>query len=154
MHVLRSRERIPFGEIRGVNHQRIALPMADRVTVPLADAFGYMRTAVRGDDANVMDLFCFNGYVSRPLHDLQIAVVSRGKQGHYIRTSKTPGAQGEILRAVEFVSFGLGSYFREPRASLRRQRRNPPIRPHNDRGPLVPGQFRLTAVQPELREIV
>ncbi len=70
MQVLGPPERAQVGEIGGVDHQRISLPMADRVAIPLADGVGYVRTAVSGDHPNVVDLFCFNGYVSSALHNL------------------------------------------------------------------------------------
>src|SRR5207302_3878088 len=56
MQILSSPERAQISEIGRVDHQRIGLPMTDRVAIPLADAFGYMRAAVRGNDPNVVDL--------------------------------------------------------------------------------------------------
>src|SRR6267143_4888854 len=96
--------------------------MANRVAIPLVDAFGYMRTAIRGNGPNVVDHFCFDGHVSGALDNLQIAIIGRGKQGRsHVRPSQTPRAQGEVLRAVELVSFGLSSNFRNPLASVRCQ---------------------------------
>src|SRR3982074_1925311 len=129
--------------------------MANRVAIPLVDAFGYMRTAISGNDPNVVDHFCFDGHVSGTLDNLQVAVIGRGKQGRsHVRPSQTPRAQGQVLRAVELVSFGLSSYFRKPLASVRRQGRNRPLRPHNDWRSPVPGELSLAPVQAELGEIV
>src|SRR5258708_20244551 len=89
--------------------------MANRVAIPLVDAFGYMRTAISGNDPNVVDHFCFDGHVSGALDNLQIAVIGRGKQGRsHVRPTHTPRAQAQVLRAVHLVSFGLTSYFRKP----------------------------------------
>src|SRR5437899_3994306 len=69
-------------EIRGVDHQRITLPMSYRVPLPQADILWNMRTAVGGDDARgVVDLVK-QAHVSLPLDNLQqVAFVSAGPHG-------------------------------------------------------------------------
>src|SRR5689334_8630150 len=128
--------------------------MAHGVAIPLADVFGYMRTAIGGNHANVVDLFGFNGFKSSALHNLQIAVVVLRKQGRHVRPSDTPCAQRKVLRAVELMSFAFGAYFRNSGASLSRQRRNPPVRPDNNGSTSIPGELGLPTVQPELGEII
>src|SRR5438309_11526185 len=52
-----SSKRGAIREIRGVDHQRITLPMSYRVPLPQADILRNVRTAVGGDDARgVVDL--------------------------------------------------------------------------------------------------
>ena len=114
-----------------------------------------MRTPIGGDDPNVVDHFAFDGHITGTLHNLQITVVARGKQGRsHAPHSDAAGAQRPVLRSVELVSFGLGAAFGHSLASLRRQRRNSSFRPHDHRSPAVPCELGLAPVQPELTKIV
>src|SRR5438132_11624479 len=101
VQVLGSREGSQIREIGGVDYQRIAFPMADRVAQPLADVLGQMGTPIQGNEADVVDLLGFNGHVSGTLYDLKIAVVAGGKQWRsHVRTSQTTRFQWPVLRAV------------------------------------------------------
>src|SRR6266700_3395656 len=62
-----SSESASSSEIGGVDHQRTALPMANRVSLPLADVLRDMRAPVGGDDASGVVNLVEQGYVSRPL---------------------------------------------------------------------------------------
>src|SRR5580704_1731678 len=124
--------------------------MANRIAIPLADVCRQMRTAVGGNNTDIMNHFGFNGHVSGTLHNLQIAVVGRGNQRHYVQPGNTPCAQGKILWAIELVSLGFGAYFSQSLASVRIQRRNRPLRTHDDRSPPAPSELGLGSVEPEL----
>ena len=65
----------PVAEIRGVDHQRVALPMATRVAQPLADVLIEMPSPIERDDAGLVHLLLKNRHVSRSLHDLIVVVV-------------------------------------------------------------------------------
>src|SRR5580698_8221754 len=64
-----------FGEIGGVDHQRLTLPMADRVAHPQPYRGWRMRAPIQGNHADVMNHFTHNHHVVRRLHDLEVVVV-------------------------------------------------------------------------------
>src|SRR5260370_23308285 len=129
--------------------------MADRLAHRGANVFRYMRTAVRGNDAQVVDLLGLHGHESGTLYDLQIAVVARGKQGwSSARPSNTPRGQGPVLGAVEFMSLFLSRDLGESLSGFRRQGRDGSLQPHNQRRSPVPGNLGLKPVQPALGVIV
>src|SRR5262249_18696386 len=67
-------------EIRGVDHQRITLPMSYRVPSQEADVLRNMRTAIGGDNARQVIRLMKQTHVSRPLHNLQeVAFVGTGQ---------------------------------------------------------------------------
>src|SRR4029077_12825453 len=67
----RSSESASSSEIGRIDHQRIALPMADRVSLPLAHVLRDMRAPVGGNDASGVVNLVEQGYVSWPLHNLE-----------------------------------------------------------------------------------
>src|SRR5690242_21174530 len=77
-----SAESGQVGEIRGVHHQRIAFPMANRVALILANLLRDMRTPIRWNHSRrVVDLVQQN-HVSWAFDYLQQVVVSGpGKHG-------------------------------------------------------------------------
>src|SRR2546426_5629585 len=63
------------GEIRRIDDQCVAVPMAARVAEVLADALVQMRTPVQRDDSSFMNHFVENDHAIGTLHNLDIAVV-------------------------------------------------------------------------------
>src|SRR2546422_5107297 len=133
-HVLaRSPESRLVREIRGLDNQGLAFPMAARVSLPQPDILWKMRTAIEGDDTGFMAHLDENRDVSRPLYDLSIVVIGRGE---YWRPGalhdETTFGQRPILRAVEFMSpvlrRALGLSFPRRRC----QGRNPSVRRIDD----------------------
>src|SRR5260370_31453930 len=60
VQVLGSRKRTQIREIGGVDHQRIALPVAHRIAHPLLEVLSKMLTTVPRTDAYLVDLPSFN----------------------------------------------------------------------------------------------
>src|SRR6202043_2305000 len=72
-------------EIGRVDHERIALPMAVRVSLPLTDVLRDVRATVCGNDACGMVNLVKEGHVSRALHNLeQVTLAGRGKHGDHL----------------------------------------------------------------------
>jgi hypothetical protein len=70
----RTAEARLVGEVRRVDHERVAFPASDRVAHPLAHGCRQMR-GVHADDAGVVDHLGENHHVRRRLHDLVEVVV-------------------------------------------------------------------------------
>src|SRR5262249_43400057 len=112
--------------------QRVAFPMTDRIAIPLPDARGEMRATIRGNDADIVDFLGFNGHVSATLDDLQIAVVTGGKQRRSHSCAGDPTRlQRPIFYAVEFMALFFGRYIGESLSCLGGQLRNRSFRSHN-----------------------
>src|ERR1051326_3949716 len=69
-----------LGEIGGVDYQRVAFPMADRIAKPLADIFWGMRST-EANDAGIVHHLDEDHHVIGSLHDLVVVVVKNGKHG-------------------------------------------------------------------------
>src|SRR4030095_7397538 len=79
-HVLAcSPESGPVGEISGLDDERVAVPVAARITFQLTDALWKWRTVIQWNDADVMDHFYENSHISCALHNLNIVIVSSRK---------------------------------------------------------------------------
>ena len=63
--------------VSGLNDQGIALPTTTGITVPLADFVVEPRTPVHRDNANIVDIFNVDRYVSWSLKNLMRVVVTR-----------------------------------------------------------------------------
>src|SRR5439155_7210276 len=101
-------------EIRGVDDQRITLPMSYRVPLPQPDVLRNVRTAVGGDDAGGVVRLVKQRHVSRPLHNLQqVAFIGSGQHRN---SSPVPYdatlASRPVQIAVEFVPFVFRGDFR------------------------------------------
>src|SRR5207244_13377032 len=59
-----------IGEIRGVDHQRVTLPMSYRVSSQHSDVLRNVRTAMGRDDARRVVRFVKQSHISRPLYNL------------------------------------------------------------------------------------
>src|SRR5262249_10829958 len=69
-------------EIRGVDHQRIPLPMSYRVPLPQADILRNMRTAVGGNDERGVGYLVNHAHGPLPLDNMeQVAFVGAGPHG-------------------------------------------------------------------------
>ena len=75
-HVLAGAlERVLAVEIRRLDDQRLALPVAAVASRPLTDVWRQVRTSVERDDADVVDHLDENHHVAGRLHDLIVVVV-------------------------------------------------------------------------------
>ena len=77
----------PTVNIRGLNHERIALPTATRVAKPLSDGRCKMRPPIQRNDARVVDHLDKNHHVSGRLQDEVVVVVEAGQH----RSRHSPG---------------------------------------------------------------
>src|SRR5207253_208187 len=124
-----SSEGASSSEIGRVNHQRIAVPMANRVSLPLADSLRDMRAPVGGDDARgVIDLVK-KSHVSRPLHNLE-KVTLRSEAFHQMQllAGSSEGASSSEIGRVNHqriavpmanrVSLPLADSLRDMRAPV------------------------------------
>src|SRR5205807_2713487 len=130
-----SSEGASSSEIGRVNHQRIAVPMANRVSLPLADSLRDMRAPVGGDDARgVIDLVK-KSHVSRPLHNLEkVTLAGCGKhRDHLLAHQNTTLRQRPVLVTVEFVSLVFRGTFGVSLFGLWKHGRNHALRSHNQR---------------------
>src|SRR5580658_488409 len=66
-------------EVRSLDDQRVALPMAARVSEVAPDALSDMRPLVQGNDACLVDLLVENRHESGRLHNLRSVVIARRK---------------------------------------------------------------------------
>jgi hypothetical protein len=121
------------GEIGGVHHQRLTIPMAARVAEPLPDIRRQVRTAIQRNGSHVVDHFIQNDNRVARLNNLKIVVVGAGKHG---RAGGWPQqaalGQRAVLRAVGRVEpaplrAGVGALL-----SLRRHGRDSTIRRIDD----------------------
>src|SRR5258708_31850444 len=71
----RTPERTTWSEVGGVHHQRVALPMAPRVSSPLPDVRGQVWTPVQRDNANRVVHLVRDRKGALCLHNLYIVVV-------------------------------------------------------------------------------
>src|ERR1051325_1166258 len=61
-------------KIRGVDDQRLSLPMAPRIAVPLANRRWKVRPAVKWNDTGLVDHLHFHDHIFRSLKDLVVTV--------------------------------------------------------------------------------
>ena len=130
------------GEVRDIDDQRIAVPVATRVAQILAHAWRDMRTSVQGDDASLVDHLVENHYVPGTLKNLNITVVGvTGEPWQTLRDTTLPQAPVEprvgAAATLETTGGPQRPIARLHRGSLlrfRRQWRNFPVgRIHNQR---------------------
>src|SRR6185369_2605395 len=90
-----------LAEVRGLDHERVALPVAACVPHVETDASTRMRPGVEADDPGFMNHLVANRDVSRSLDDLiGVAVHARNhRPGKPARDAALP--QAEVLGAVE-----------------------------------------------------
>src|SRR5262245_226331 len=88
-----------FGEVCGVDDERIALPTASRVPSPLANVLGQMRTPVQRDHTSVVDHLVENHHVSGSLEKLNDIVIGTWKhRGSGVASQDTTLPQVSVLR--------------------------------------------------------
>src|SRR5437588_13114856 len=88
-------------EVRHVDHERVALPAATRVAIPLADAGRQMRTSVHDDVALPPLALAYvieDGDAARRLHDPAKAAGRRSKLGQ--PAGQAALRQGTVLGSV------------------------------------------------------
>ncbi len=115
-------------EVRRLDDQRVALPMATRVAVPLPDMVREWWASVQRDDSRGVDHLHQNYGVVRCLEDLKIIVVEprQPRQG----TRDASLGRVPLVGAVHT----LAAPDLEPSLALRRERRHPPVGRVDDEG--------------------
>src|SRR5262249_47363102 len=146
-----------IAEIRGIDYKCVALPMAARITQPLADTRFQVWNAIQRDDASFMNHFVKNDHTVRTLHDLDITVIRSARNSRQrLRDETLPQTAIEPrVRAASGFKAACGAqrtagqlFFSLAGACLRDQGRNLPIRRIDDqrrtmglddaRGPIPP----------------
>src|SRR5207237_9068376 len=120
-------------EIGCFHNERIALPMAARVSLPQADALWKMWTTIQWDDADVIVGLDNHRHISGSLDDLRLG----GDTARNLRRSSVSGDAARVqtgLRHVNAFLRALGGRVGLSFPRLWRQRRNSTIRRiHNQR---------------------
>src|SRR4030095_16244224 len=68
-------------EIRGLDHERIAVPPTARIADIVSDRLAYVRSAIERHDARFVDHLVHDGHVARRLHYLVTVVVAARQNG-------------------------------------------------------------------------
>ena len=140
-------ERRVLVKIRGLDHERIAFPVAARVAQPLPDTRADVRTPVEVNEPHLVNLLMQNRHESRRLRDLVVVVVPGRQRRHAVvqdaaflqrpvkpGVGRTPGSPRGRARIEHLLT-------------VRRQRRQPSVLRVDDERCAAD---RRTAVPPEL----
>ena len=93
---------VAVGKVRGLDHERVAFPAADRIAQPLPDRGWEVRPTVEVDDARVVDHLGVDDEGVRRLNELIVAVVRiRQHRRARSRERQTPILQAEVFRMLE-----------------------------------------------------
>src|SRR4029077_6981511 len=115
-------------EVRRLDDERVAVPVAARVAHIQADALARMRAAVQPDHPRFMNHLVADGDEALPLHDLVRVAIHAGQHRSWEppRDTALPGT--EILGAVEWsVAKAAAANSRRARPRFRCHRRNPAL---------------------------
>src|SRR6185503_18202546 len=127
--------RAPRAEVRGLDDERLAFPVAARIAHVEADAGAGVRPAIERDHARLVNHLVPNRDEARALHDLERVAVGAGQHRPREPACDAAIVQTEILWAVEravpeaAAAAGLRG---EPGLRLRRERRDPAVRRIDD----------------------
>src|SRR5262249_28730550 len=121
----RATESSPVREVRRLDDERIAFPMASRVSFQLANLLRKMRLAFEWNDADVVNHLNKNRHVSGTLNNWNIVVVRSGKHWRPCRgPNNATLSQRPVLRTIEFMSAVHNKPLRLSFSPCRSQRRN------------------------------
>src|SRR5262249_38522043 len=121
----RATESSAVREVRRLDDERVAFPMASRVSFQLANLLRKMRPVFEWNDADVVNHLNQNRHVSGTLNNSNIVVVrSRKHWGPCECPSNAALCQPPALRTIEFTSAVRSKSLRLSLSPCRRQRRN------------------------------
>src|SRR5882762_3136075 len=95
-------------EIGSLEDQRIALPMAARITQPLVKVFAYVWVPVERDDSGAVDHLRSDDHVAGTLYDLKVVVVDDRHVGRHVGPNDTAYRQVEIQVRVRHAGVESG----------------------------------------------
>ena len=96
------------GEVRRVDHERVALPVTDRITKPAPD-LGWDMLLIHPDDAGVVDHLHEDQHVVFGLHDLLQVVIEGPAASADRRWNRTPENSAPRAGAAPGSSYGPGA---------------------------------------------